>query len=207
MKKIVVASIACMFSLLSIAQRNPLNMDAERLIRFGIKGGVNANRISGQSYKSGFNYNYQAGAFLQINFARRLGIQPELSFVQTSAEFSNDPSDVYYDLFLGGSQREATMNYLEVPVLLNLNIGTSKRIKLQMGPSYGAMLKQTVDSLVSSGNLYKSAEWSGIAGLWIQLPTINMGARYKVGFTNINNVSGLQQWKSQAIQIFLGLTF
>lgn len=207
MKKIFIWLPFLIIPFFSFAQRNPLNMDFERLIRFGIKGGVNANKISGQSYKSGFRYNYQAGAFMQINFNKRLGIQPEVSFVQTSSEFSNDPSDVYYDLFLGGSQREAKMSYLEVPVLLNINVGISKRIKLQAGPAYGALLNETVDSLQVGGSLYKKAEWSGIAGLWIQLPTVNMGARYKVGFTDINNVSGLQQWKSQAIQLFVGITF
>lgn len=207
MKKIFIWLPFLIIPFFSFAQRNPLNMDFERLIRFGIKGGVNANKISGQSYKSGFKYNYQAGAFMQINFTKRLGIQPEVSFVQTSSEFSNDPSDAYYDLFLGGSQREAKMSYLEVPVLLNINVGISKRIKLQAGPAYGALLNETVDSLQVGGSLYKKAEWSGIAGLWIQLPTVNMGARYKVGFTDINNVSGLQQWKSQAIQLFVGITF
>ena len=110
-------------------------MDHENFFRFGVKGGVNVNKISGQSYKSGFNYNFQAGAFLQFNFSNRLGIQPEVSFVQSSSAFSNDAGDIYDDLFLGGGQRNAKLNYLEVPVLLNVNLGPSKRVKLQAGPA------------------------------------------------------------------------
>lgn len=191
----------------AFSQRNKMDFDPEKLIRAGIKGGVNINKISGQSYKQGFNYNYQLGGFIQINFANRIGIQPEVNFVQSSADFSDDPTEVYDDLFRDGSQKTAKLNYLEVPVLLNVNLGTSKKVKLQLGPSYGGLLRQTVDSLKAGGEIYKNGEWSGIAGLWLQLPAINLGARYKIGFSDLNAIDNRQTWKSQAIQIFLGFTF
>ncbi len=187
--------------------RKKLDMDHENFFRFGIKGGLNINKITGKSYNDGFNYNLQAGAFVQFNFSNRFGIQPEVNFVQTKSSFTNDATDIYDDLFLGGGQRKATLNYLEVPVLLNINVGPSKRVKLQVGPAYGGLLKQTVDSLKNNGNLYKNSEWSAIGGLWIQLPLINIGARYKLGLTNINAYDNKQTWKNQAIQIFVGLTF
>lgn len=189
------------------AQRNKVGGEHENLFRFGAKAGVNANKISGQSYKSGFNYNFQAGAFIQINFSNRFGLQPEVNFVQTSSEFTDDPTDIYDDIFRDGSQKKAKLNYLEVPVLLNINVGPSKRIKLQIGPAYGGLLKQTVDSLKNNGNIYKNGEWAAIGGLWIQLPFVNMGARYKLGLTDINGIDNRQNWKSQSIQVFVGITF
>lgn len=192
----------------AFAQGNKkLNDEHENFFRFGVKGGLNINKITGKSYNEGFNYNFQAGAFMQFNFSSRLGLQPEVNFVQVKSEFSNDATDIYDGLFLGGNQRKATLNYLEVPVLLNVNLGTSKRVKLQVGPAYGGLLKQTVDSLKAQRDLYKNAEWSAIGGLWIQLPLINIGARYKLGLTDINAVDNQQTWKNQAIQIFIGLTF
>lgn len=191
----------------SFAQRNKLNGDHENFFRFGAKGGVNINKISGQSYKAGFNYNFQAGVFLQFNFSNRFGIQPEVNFVQTSSEFSDDPNDIYDDLFRDGSQKKSKLNYLEVPVLLNINVGQSKRVKLQIGPAYGGLLKQTVDSLKSGGNLYKNGEWAAIGGLWIQIPVVNFGARYKLGLTDLNGIDNRQSWKSQSIQVFVGITF
>lgn len=182
-------------------------MDHENFFRFGVKGGVNMNKISGKSYKQGFNYNFQAGAFLQFNVSNRFGIQPEVNFVQTKSEFTSDGTDIYDDIFRDGSQKKSTLNYLEVPVFLNVNIGPSKRVKLQVGPSYSGLLKQTVDSLKSNGNIYKSSEWSAIGGLWIQLPLVNLGARYKLGLTDINAIDNKQTWKNQAIQVFIGLTF
>jgi hypothetical protein len=189
------------------SQSKRFDMDHENFFRFGAKAGVNMNKITGRSYKQGFNYNFQAGAFVQFNFSNRLGLQPEVNFVQTQSEFTSDGTDIYDDIFRDGSQKKATMNYLEIPVLLNLNLGSSKRVKLQLGPSYGGLLKQTVDSLKNNGSLYKNSEWSAIGGLWIQLPMINLGARYKLGLTNINAIDDKQTWKSQSIQVFIGVTF
>jgi hypothetical protein len=189
------------------AQRNKLDKDHENFFRFGAKAGVNINKITGQSYNSGFNYNFQVGGFMQFNFSDVFGLQPEVNFVQTQSEFSDDPNNIYDDLLGGGTQHKAKLNYLEVPIFLNINIGPSKRVKLQLGPSYGGLLSQTIDSLKTSGNLYKNSDWSAIGGLWIQLPLINIGARYKIGLSNINDIDNREKWKNQAIQIFAGVTF
>ncbi len=190
-----------------VAQKKSLDMDHENFFRFGAKGGLNVNKLSGQSFKKGFRYNFQLGGFLQFNFSDRFGIQPKVSFVQGSSEFSDDANNIYDDLLGGGSQHKSKLNYLEIPVLLNVNIGPSKRVKFQVGPSYGGLLKQSVDSLATNGNIYKKTEWSAIGGLWLQLPLINLGARYKQGLTNINAIDGRESWKNQSFQVFIGLTF
>ena len=188
-------------------KKSKIETDHESFFRFGAKTGVNINKITGQSYKSGFNYNYQVGGFMQFNFSKRFGIQPEINLVQSSSEFTTDATDIYDDLFRSGSQKNATLNRLEIPLLLNINVGESKHVKLQFGPAYGAILSQTVDSLKTNGNLFKNNDWSAIGGLWIQLPFINIGGRYKYGLTNINGIDNRQTWKNQAIQIFVGVTF
>ena len=206
MKNIFIA-IILLASSSAIAQRNRVNDDGtEKFFRFGATAAVNINKINGQSYKTGFNYNYQLGAFAQINFARKIGLQPEVNFVQTTTEFTNDATDVYDDIFRDGSQKTAKLSYVEVPLLLNVNVGTTKKVKLQFGPAYGALIKQTVDSLKTNGSIYKNANWSAIGGLWIQLPLVNFGARYKLGLSNLNDIDNRQTWKSQAIQIFIGVT-
>ena len=189
------------------AQRNNLDEAHENFFRVGFKGGVNANKITGQSYKQGFRYNYQLGGFMQINFSSRFGLQPEVNFVQSSSEFTGDANDVYNDIFRDGSQKTAKLNALEIPLLLNINIGLeSKRLKLQIGPSYGSLIRETIDSLKAGGSIYKTAEWSMIGGFFIQLPVVHFGARYKMGLTNLNGIDDRQQWKSQAIQVFAGIT-
>lgn len=189
------------------AQTTKFDKERENFFRFGAKAGLNVNKIHGQSFKDGYRYNFQAGVFLQFNFSERFGLQPEVNFVQTSSELANKSTDVYDDFFGGGDQNKAKLSYLEIPLLLNLNVGPSKRVKLQLGPSYGGLLKQTVDSIRQEGNIYKNGEWSAIGGLWLQLPVLHLGARYKYGLTNINAIDDRQTWKNQAIQIFAGLTF
>ncbi|MEO8414790.1 MAG: porin family protein [Ginsengibacter sp.] len=183
------------------------NADHENFFRIGAKAGVNINKITGQAYKDGFNYNYLLGAFMQFNFSKTFGFQPEFNLVQSSSEFTNTSSTIYDDLFLDGSQKKATLDYLKVPLLLNVNIGPSKRVKLQLGPQYGNVLKQTVDGLKNNGNIFKTADWSAVGGLWIQIPFINLGARYEIGLSNLNDIDNQEKWKSQAFTIFAGITF
>ncbi|MDP4284638.1 MAG: porin family protein [Bacteroidota bacterium] len=152
-------------------------------------------------------YNYLLGGFMQLNFSKIFGLQPEINFVQSSSEFSNDPSTVYGDLFYNGSQRKAKLDYLKIPLLLNINVGPSKRVKLQLGPQVASLLKQSVDSLKNNTNIFKTGDWSTVGGLWIQIPFINLGARYEIGLTNLNDIDNSEKWKSQAFTIFAGFTF
>ena len=183
------------------------NADRENFFRIGAKAGVNINKITGQSYKEGFNYNYLLGGFMQFNFSKTFGLQPEINFVQSSSEFTDDASDVYDDLFRDGSQRKARLNYIKVPLLLNINVGPSKRVKLQVGPQIGGLLNQSVDSLKDNRDIFKKGDWAAVGGLWIQLPFINIGGRYEIGLSNLNDIDNSEKWKSQAFTIFAGITF
>jgi hypothetical protein len=189
---------------------NQSQAQKESFFRLGAKAGVNINKIDGKSYNSGFNYNFQGGVFVQLNLTKKIGLQPEVNFVQTQSEYTDDVNLIYDDLFGGGKQHKAKLDYLEIPLLLNINVGPTRKVKLQFGPAYGALSKQTVDSLKVgiNSNVFKNGEWSAIGGLWIQLPLINISARYKLGLSNINAVttSSPQQWKNQAIQVSVGFT-
>jgi hypothetical protein len=68
-------------------------------------------------------------------------------------------------------------------------------------------VSEKIDSLVNNIDIYKGGDWSAIGGLWIQLPVVNIGARYKYGLTNINGIDDKEKWRSQAIQLFIGITF
>ena len=197
-----------LFSISVSAQKEDFRqLDHESFFRIGAKAGVNINKIQGQSYKTGFNYNYMLGAFMQFNFSNRFGLQPEVNFVQSSSDFTNDPSDVYNDLFRDGTQKSAKLDYLKIPLLLNINVGESKHVKLQIGPEFGGVLKETVDSLKASKDIFKKADWSAVGGLWIQIPFINLGARYELGLTNINAIDNKDTWKNQGFTVFVGFTF
>jgi hypothetical protein len=197
-----------LFLLVSFSDASFAQADKESFFRLGAKAGVNINKINGKLYRDAFNYNFQAGVFAQFNITSKIGIQPEVNFVQTQSEYTDDANTIYDDLVGGGKQHTAKLDYLEIPLLLNINIGPTRKVKLQLGPAYGGLLKQTTDSLRNGVNsLYKNGEWSAIGGLWIQLPFINLSARYKLGLTDVSNLNPTQTWKNQAIQVSVGITF
>jgi hypothetical protein len=182
--------------------------ETENTFRFGVKGGVNINKIEGKAFNDAFSYNYTLGAFIQWNFSEKWGLQPEVSLSQATSEITNDETEIYDDLFLGGEQKKATLNYLKIPVLFNLDLGPSQRVKLQAGPQWSQLLETKVDSLRNPNqSIFKKGDLSVLGGLWIQLPLVHIGARYEIGLINQNNVGTSEKWHSQAIHIFAGLTF
>ena len=204
--KILLITIFFFLSHFTFSQGS-MDFEHENFFRIGAKAGVNINQIKGQSYKTGFSYDYLLGGFMQFNFSGRFGIQPEVNFTQSSSKFTDDATDIYDDLFAGGSQKKVRLSYIKVPVLLNINIGPSKRVKLQVGPQVGGLLKQKVDSLNNNADLFKKSDWSAVGGLWIQIPFINLGARYELGLSNINDIDNRQKWKSHGFTLFAGFTF
>jgi Outer membrane protein beta-barrel domain len=206
MKTLILSLLLSAFCLNAYSQKKKDPSEKESLFRWGFKGGLNLNKIGGESFKDDFNYNYFLGGFMQINITRKFGIQPELNFVQVSAEQSDDITDIYDDLFLGGTQKKANLEYLKFAGLLNIDLGPSQRVKLQLGPQWGMLLNEAVDSLKSPQDIFKKGEFSVLGGIMLQLPLIHIGTRYEIGLTNINGIDNQDQWKSQAWQFFVGIT-
>ena len=206
MKKLILPLLLSALCLNAYSQKKKDPSEKESLFRFGFKGGVNLNKIEGQSFNDEFNYNYSLGGFMQINITRKLGLQPEINFVQTTAETSADITDIYEDLFVGGNQKKAKLDYLKFAGLLNIDIGPSQRVKLQLGPQWGMLLNETADSLNSSQDVFKKSEFSVLGGIMLQLPLIHIGTRYEIGLTDINGIDNQDKWKSQAWQFFVGIT-
>jgi hypothetical protein len=209
MKNLTLIVLPLLFSLTTIAQRNAVeDIDRENFFRIGAKAGIDINHVPGLTYGQGFNFNYQLGGFMQFNYSKRFGIQPEVNFVQSTSTFSHDLSDVSEDLFYGGPQKNEKLNYLEIPVLLNINVGETRHVKLQVGPAYSTLLGSMPNSEKTGKNIqYSNSELSALGGFWIQLPFINLGARYKYSLGNVYNPVTGEKGKAQAIEVFTGFTF
>src|SRR6187551_1203498 len=206
MKKLILPLLLSALCLNAYSQKKKDPSEKESLFRFGFKGGVNLNKIEGKSFNDEFNYNYSLGGFIQFNITRKLGLQPEINFVQTTAETSADITDIYEDLFVGGNQKKAKLDYLKFAGLLNIDIGPSQRVKLQLGPQWGMLLNETADSLNSSQDVFKKSEFSVLGGIMLQLPLIHIGTRYEIGLTDVNGTDNNDKWRSQAWQFFVGIT-
>jgi hypothetical protein len=208
MKNIIILFLFFITSHQAISQRNKKNdFEKEHFFRVGFNAGININKIQGKSFKDEYSYNYSLRGFMQFNFSRKFGVQPEVSFIQASSEQSNDFSDIYDDISLGGRQLKAKLNYLKVGSLLNLNIGPTQKIKLQFGPEWGMLLNEKVDSLKTSRDIFKKGDFSLAGGIMFQLPFVHFGGRFEQGLTNINDIDNRDKWKSQSFQLFAGVTF
>lgn len=206
MKKLILPLLFSVICLNLSAQKKKDPSEKESLFRWGFKAGLNLNKIDGKSFKDEFKYNYSLGGFMQINITRKFGIQPELNFVQTSAEQSSDITVIYDDLFLEGEQKKAKLDYLKLAGLLNIDIGPSQRVKLQLGPQWGMLLNEAVDSVKTPRDIFRKGELSVVGGLMLQLPLVHIGTRYEIGLTDINGIDNQDKWKSQAWQFYVGIT-
>ncbi len=208
MKNTIIIFLLFITSLQTFSQRNKEHdFEKENFFRVGFNAGLNINKIQGKSFKDEFHYNYDLRGFMQFNFSRKLGLQPEVSFIQVSSEQSNDFSDIYDDISLGGDQLKARLNYLKVGSLVNFNVGPTQKIKLQFGPQWGLLLHEKVDSLKTSRNIFKNGDFSLAGGIMFQLPLVHFGGRFEQGLTNINDIDNRDKWKNQSLQFFAGVTF
>lgn len=199
----LVLFFTCIFQL----RAQKMEQDKEGFFRFGIIGGVNLNSVNGRSFKNEYNFNYQLGGFLLFNPLTKIGFQPEVHFTQQSATYSTDLTEIYDDLALGGDQAKAKLNVLKVAGLVNFDIGPSQRVKLQLGPQYAIILDETTGLAGATKDIFKKGDFSGVAGIWLQLPVVFIGARYAHGFSNLNDIDNQDTWQSRSFQLIAGITF
>ncbi len=190
MKRILLSAIAVvMISTCSMAQG----------FHLGAKVGANLGKIDGQSFQSGFNLGYEAGAFAEIDFSKSLGIQPELLFNQTNTKVASDGAAVF-NVSTGDNIH---LNYLSIPVLLRIN--ASKLVTFHVGPQYSILVNNHETTLQNAGNAFKNGDFAMVGGLQLNLSALRIYGRYTIGLSDVSDVANRDNWKSQEIQFGVGL--
>jgi hypothetical protein len=164
----------------------------------GIKGGANLGKISGHAFKDEFTLGYHVGGFATINFGK-FGIQPEVLFNQTNVDTSSEFSDVYQFNHINNIK----LNSLSIPIMLNYNL--NKFITLQAGPQFGILLDQNKTLLQNGGDAFKSGNFALAGGVQLNLLKFRVYGRFVGGLTNLDNVGNKETWKTQAIQLGVGI--
>jgi hypothetical protein len=167
----------------------------------GIKAGGNLNKISGESFKNGYEFGVHAGAFLEYDFGKTIGIQPEVLFNQTNTT-TQSQSSTQQDYF--NSTKDAKLNYLSIPLLLRINV--NKLLTINVGPQYSILMNKDSSLFVNGKNAIKSGDFAAVAGLQLNLGALRVYGRYNIGLSNINDISDQQKWKNQQIQLGIGFT-
>jgi len=168
-------------------------------IHFGVKAGANLFKVDGQPFSSEYKFGYNLGVFSEINFTPNLGIQPELLFNQTNYRTGQNFGDLYSTSY---NNYEGKLNYLSIPVLLNLR--PIPLLSILVGPQFGILLNQQEHLVANAKDAFKKGDLSLVGGAQLNLASIKVGARYVIGLNNINDVDDQSSWKNQGWQLYAG---
>lgn len=166
----------------------------------GIKAGTNNSLLTGNSFSDGFNWSFMAGAFAEINFTSKWGIQPEVLFSQVNSQTASNFSDAYQE---GINSKDIKLQYLNIPILLTYKLPLPI-LSLQLGPQFGTLLNNNSSITTNGANAFKSGDFSMVVGAQVNLLMFKGGIRYVYGFTNINNITDADTWKTRTIQLYVG---
>ena len=178
---------------------------ASAQFRLGAKAGANLVKVNGVSFSDEFRYGYHVGGFAEIVLTadKKLSIQPEVLFSQYSTTLDSSFKNVYENV-LNSEQTKVKLNYLSIPLLVNYRL--LGPLYLQAGPAFSILMDQDRTLLQNGGDAFKKGDFSMIGGAQIKLAKIYLTGRYVVGLSNINDIDDKDKWKSQAIQLSVGLS-
>ncbi|MEN9906995.1 MAG: hypothetical protein RLZZ540_136 [Bacteroidota bacterium] len=207
MKNLILAGMICL-SFVSFTKAQTLSPSV------GIKGGVNFSNLYTEDVDdNNILTSFNAGLYVNLPVSSGVSIQPELNFSRKGSEL------VYDNAFASGTTR-IKLNYLEMPVLLKLNV--TPNFNIHFGP-YAAYLidgKATNESNDGSFNFEDNIsnddlnKWDyGLSGgVGLDFGSTSLGVRYNYGLQTIGkerNFGGstytFPDSKNSALSVYLGI--
>jgi len=188
--KLLILAIFCIIGNAASAQK----------LRIGFKGGANINKLTGKSFSEEFSFGYHVGGFFSVGLGKKFAIQPEVLFNQINVDTSSNFSTVYKF----NQVDKVQLRYLSVPILLNYK--PVKFITLQAGPQFGILMNKSKTLVENGRDAFKAGDLSMLGGVQVNIGHLNIYGRYAVGLSNLNDIDNKEKWKSQSIQVGLGLT-
>ena len=166
MKKLSVLALALVASTALFAQ-GP---------KFGAKAGLNVSKLTNSAYdwRAGFH----GGLLSHIHLTPAFSLQPEIMYSGQGAKYDD----------ASGTEHTLSMNYLNVPVLLQYNFNNGFR--LQGGPQVGFLLnaKDKVGdaSTTLDTDNFNTVDFSVPVGLsYLSYAGFGVDARYNIGVTKV----------------------
>jgi Outer membrane protein beta-barrel domain len=175
------------------------SVSAQKL-HIGFKGGANINKLTGKSFDDQFSFGYHVGGFFSVGLGKKFAIQPEILFNQINIDTSSSYSAVYQF----NKVDKVQLKYMSIPILLNYK--PIKFLTLQVGPQFGILTNKSKTLVQNGKEAFKSGDFSMLGGAQVNISHLNIYARYAVGLSNLNDIDNKEKWKSQSIQIGVGLT-
>lgn len=149
------------------------NVNAQE-IKFGAKAGFNLASISGDNTKetdavTSFNF----GVLAEIPISEKFSFQPELMYSGQGYSFNDNT---------------VALNYLNVPLMAKYYV--AKGLSVEAGPQIGFLLSAKNES-TDVKDSFNTFDFGLNFGLGYKFKNgFNLGARYNLGLTDINNLEG-----------------
>ncbi|WP_374172168.1 porin family protein [Flavobacterium tructae] len=160
------------------AQNNNVNPE------YGIKGGFNmSNLYSSDANDENILYGFNAGLYATLPISDFIAIQPEILFTTKGAKLE-------YNNALASGDSKFRLNYIEVPLLVRVNITRNFNVHAGGYASYLVSSKVTgrgdfnFEQEIDTDDLNKFD--AGLsAGVGVDFDPISIGLRYNYGLTTI----------------------
>jgi hypothetical protein len=156
------------------------------MMRFGVKGGVNVSTLFTEDADSKGLIGFNLGVFAKFPIVKEISVQPELYYTTKGAT-------VTYDNAFVDGKGKFQLNYLELPLLVVVNV--TENVNIHAGPyvSYLITGKVKNESDVVIFNFednidtddYNRTEAGLAAGLGADIGTFSVGGRYYYGLTKV----------------------
>jgi hypothetical protein len=131
------------------------------------------------------------GGYLSINLSPSFAIRPEVLYEQKGAAVT-------------GTSTSAELDYIEVPVLLKIGLGTpiiSPNILLGASVGWNTLAKAANGSTLSGIN---QSDVALIGGVELDIDKFNISGRYELGVENVTSGSNVQ---NGTITLLAGYSF
>ena len=167
------------------------NLNAQD-VKFGVKGGLNFASIYGDDVpKSPEVTAFHFGVMAEIPISDKFSFQPELMY--SGQGYALDKNTV-------------ELNYINVPLMAKYYV--TNKFSAEVGPQMGFLASAKNESLDIKDQL-KNTDFGLNFGLGYKLDSgLNFGARYNIGLSNINDVSGISNKNQNGVfQFSVGYFF
>ena len=74
-----------------------------------------------------------------------------------------------------------------------------------MGPQFGILLDKNKNALQNGGEAFKNGDLSMLGGVQLKLLKFRVYGRYAIGLSDLNSIGNSDKWKSQSIQLGVGI--
>ncbi|OBX24092.1 MULTISPECIES: porin family protein [Bizionia] len=162
-------------------------------IHFGAKVGINFSDIYGDN----------TGATGPITTIINFGVMAEKSLTE---KFSIQPEIMYSIQGYSFNDDVVTLNYLNLPLMGKYYV--TKGFSIEAGPQIGFLLSAKNEDIKVKDN-FNAVDFGINFGLGYKLNNgLNFGARYNLGLSNVNDVSGSSdKIRNGVVQVSVGYFF